>query len=302
VRVVLLLAFILTAAACGSPTSPSASAQPSPAGFEGVWELEYVPDTCTGLRHCFAVLNKPSTITLRALRGASGFDGVVILGPGNNVDVSGSLAGGALSLRGTRPAAVANDAEVEITRLELRRERTEFSGHFEYSARGPSNSSFFGSSRVGGPITAARLLGPLDTAGFTGGWHGRVAIRECSSVGWPDCFPHEPRDTYPLQIALVQEGGAVAGTLRILGSTVMTVEGTAAGDAITLQGSSTEPNYAFDEVRTLRPSTLRRDAVGRLHGVISLQIAWPPKLPDLWTYKATDLRVVELISVALTSS
>lgn len=294
----------VTAACGGGPTTPApgAGGVPASASFEGVWEIQYVPETCTGLRHCFAVLNKPSTITLRALRGSNGVDAVLNLGPGTNIDLAGTVVAGALSLRGTRLAAIVNDSELEVTRLELRRERAEYSGHFEYTARGPSNSSFFGSSRIGGPITSARFVGPVVSNGLTGAWHGRLAVRDCSSVGWPDCQPHRDRDIHPLHLSFTQEGSSVTGTLRILGATVVAVEGIAAGDSVTISGKSIEPNYAFDEVRTLRPSTLTRDAVGRLRGAISLEIAWPPKLPDIWSFKSTDYRVIELLNVALEPS
>ncbi|MEX2269973.1 MAG: hypothetical protein WD690_00790 [Vicinamibacterales bacterium] len=302
-RLAATFAVIVLAGCSASPTKPApgAPAVPASSSFEGVWEFDYRVETCNGLRHCFAFLNATRTITLRAIRGTSGFDGVVTVFS-DNVDVGGSIAGGTLSLRGIRRPAIANDYEVEVTKLDLRRERAEVTGTFEYTVKGPSNTSFFGSSRVGGPVTAARLLGPVGPVGFAGTWNGRVAVRDCSSVGWPDCYPHEPRDTYPFELSVAQHGSTVAGTLRVSGSTVINVEGTAAGNAVTLHGTATEPNYAFDEVTTLRPSTLARDGVGRLNGSITFEIAWPPKLPDLWTYKATDFRAVELVNVVLKPS
>jgi hypothetical protein len=284
------------AGGCGrGPTTPDGGA-PAASSFEGVWSLEYFVADCTGYRNCFAFLNTKRTVTLRLAPGGAGFEGVVSIGL-DNVDVSGSVAGSTLQLQGIRRPAIATDVEIEVTKLDLTDAGLLVTGAFEYTARGASNPSFSGNARMGGTITSAQLLAPSAATGWTGTWEGRVAVRDCSSIGWPDCYPHAQRDTYPFTLALAQQGSAVTGTLQVSGSTIVNVSGTASGNSVMLQGSGVEPNHAFDEVTTLRPSTLTRDKVGRLSGTIAFEVAWPPKLPS-WTYKATDFRVVELLNVA----
>lgn len=290
----------LLAASCGpAPTGPGGGEPaPSPASLEGVWQFDYLVTDCTGYRHCFAFLNTTRTVTLRAARSGAGVDGVVTVGLVDNVDVSGSAVGNTLHLRGIRRPAIANDFEMEITKFDLTRDDGRLTGAFEYTVKGAPNSSFFGASRLGGPITSARMIAPIAVAEWSNSWRGFIAVRDCSSIGWPDCYPHEPREIYPLTLTITQQGNAVAGTLQVSGSTNINVSGTISGNSVTLQGSGVEPNHAFDEVSTLRPSTLTRDKVGRLSGTIAFEIAWPSKLPS-WTYKATDFRVVELLNVTV---
>lgn len=292
----LSLCAVLVVSCGGSPTGPG-SGQPVPASFGGVWAIEYLVTDCAGYRHCFAFLNTTRTGTLRLAPAGAGFDGVMNVSH-DNIDVSGSVTGGTLQLRGVRRPAVANDVEMEITKLDLTAHGLGATGALEYITTGPSNSSFFGAARIGGAITRARRISPAAAAGWTGAWQGRAAVRDCSSIGWPDCYPHGQRDVHTFDLALTEHGSSVTGTLLMTGATI-DVRGTRSAGSVTIEGSSVSPNYAFDEVRTLRPSTLTSDKVGRLSGNISILVEWPPKLPDLWTYKSTDLRVIELLNVAV---
>ncbi|HUF22933.1 MAG TPA: hypothetical protein VMN81_02305 [Vicinamibacterales bacterium] len=287
---------VVVLAGCGaSPTTPGPGAPSAPAslGFEGVWQFDYRVETCHGLRHCFAYLNTTRTITLRAIRGTSGFDGVVTVFS-DNVDVGGRIAGGTLSLRGVRRPAIANDYEVEVTQLDLRHERSEVMGTFEYTVKGPSNSVFFGSSRVGGPVTAARLLAPVGPAGFAGTWKGRVAVRDCSSVGWQNCYPLEPHELWNFELSVAESGGRVTGLFQRPARA--DVEGTISGATMQLQGTGEGAGSSHTSVVTVRPSTFTRDAVGRLRGTMSLDMRW------LWTdgrVSTSDFRVIELVGVVL---
>ena len=292
------------AAACGgTPTAPIPGGAPVPASasFEGVWEIEYRITQCDGLRHCGFFLNTTRKLTLRVARVSGAFDGVVLFS-GTSIDVRGNITAGTLELRGSRPALSSSDYGFAVTRLDLRREGDAVTGAIEYTNNGPMDSTFYGRSRVGGPMTGVRLLGPATVNGFSGMWSGHAAVRDCSSIGWSECYPHRQRETHDVELTLMPSGSRVTGRLRVSGSTDIAVEGTTAGRSVTIHGTATEPNYAFDEVTTLRPSTLTLDAVGRLTGAIAFQIEWPPKLPDIWSYKITDFRVVELVSVALKPS
>lgn len=290
-------------AACGrGPTAPGPAPGPAPAlasAFDGVWQIEYRIAECSGERHCVLMIGTTQKISARMLASGSAVDGVVTIG-GENVDVRGTMApDGSVVLSGARRALFATDHETDIKRLHLKIENGTLAGSVEYTVTGTPSPWLFGTARRAGTIVSASLPERIATAGFTGTWKGRLAVRDCSAVGWPACYPHEANELWNVELTLAQAGSSVSGELRVSGSTQIAVEGTVAGSSLSLRGSSTEPNYAFEEVSTLRPSTMTRDPLGRLTGTIAFDIKWMPTRPDLWSYKETDFRAAELISVAL---
>lgn len=299
------LALALTAGCGGSPTSPGPVAGVPPdtsSVFTGVWQLEYRLDECAGERHCVLLKGQTYPFSLRLVKSGAGYDGIVTVA-GENVDVTGTIGpDGSLALTGVRRAMFASDYQTEIKRLLLRYEDGRLTGSLEYTVTGTPSPWLFGTSRRFGQILTATRHGrisPVDAAILGGTWTGRLAVRDCSSVGWPACYPHEADELWPIELTFSQAGSGVTGSVRISGSTQIAVAGHASGSTITIHGSTTAPNYAFDAVSTLRHSTLTRDIVGRLKGTIAFDIKWIPKLPDLWSYKETDFRAAELISVAL---
>lgn len=298
------IAVALAVAACGgSPTTPapvgSAPILQLVAPFEGVWNFKYRADQCEGERHCFAVLGQTYDFSVRLVGTASGYEGVVLL-PGANVDVTGTIdASGALLLSGVRPRIYANDfeREVEVTRLRLASDGSAVTGDLEYKTRGEWNGWFGTESRRNGPIVAAtRLADSTSTSldDFNGIWSGRVATRDCSSVGWQGCFPLEARELWDFELTVTGTGSRVSGLFRR--PTAATVEGNVSGASMILQGAGDSRGSGHTGVTTIRPSTLTRDRVGRMKGSLSIEMRW------LWNdgrVSSTDFRVIELIDVVL---
>ncbi|MEX2269974.1 MAG: hypothetical protein WD690_00795 [Vicinamibacterales bacterium] len=293
----LLVAF---AAACGgaTPTSPSPSGfppVPQASQFEGVWQIEYRIAECNGLRHCFAFNGTTRTIGLRLVAEGGGYDGVVSVS-NENIDVTGTIGvDGALVLTGIRRPAIAADLEVEIKQLQLRLLESGAAGNFDYTVKGLV-SSFFVNSRLAGPIVSAERVGSISTVNaktFTGTWKGRIAVRDCSSVGWRDCYPLEPHELWNVELVLTQTGNRISGLLKAPGG--VTIEGSATGSTAQLAGAATSAAPSHTTFTTLRTATLTRDLVGRLKGTLSLEMRWhwndPPRV------SSSDFRVIELIDV-----
>lgn len=294
-------------AACGS--GPAA---PAPQGFglthasaqyEGAWRIEYRVAECSGRRHCFALLGQTQLITANLVAtGNSDFAGVVSIG-NEHVDVRGALAtDGSLLLNGIRQALLPGDYQTRIDRLELRVVNGVPAGSFDFTTTGPPDGAFYGPSRLAGAIVSAvrqpALPGALATR-FDGMWTGRLVIRDCTTVGWPNCYPHDADEVWPIELSLTQSEDRASGSLYISEGTRILVEGRVMGHVLELSGSTTKPNYAFDRVETLHPSILTRDKLGRLAGTIAFDVKWVPKLPNLWTYKETIFRRAELANVNL---
>jgi hypothetical protein len=301
----LAAAVLVLTAACGSPTSPSPlipSGQSSTL-LEGVWEIDYRVDQCVGYWYCGVVIQTAHTLTLRTTRSGSAVHGVVTI-RGDSIDVAGTASSaGVLELHGVRKAAIATHAEIEVTKLEFGRDRTRYLGSLEYTVTGGSNDvSIFGQMRAAGRVTGARKLASSVRAGFGGVWRGWIAVRECSTIGWTQCSPVPSNIVHPLELTLTQQGSTVSGTLRVSGGVLAQVEGTIDGQSVSLQGETSNPSAAMTEVRVLRPTTLARDALGRLNGTLSFHIEWRPTPGSSWTYRATDFAKVELIGVILEPS
>lgn len=300
------IAAVVALAGCGSaPTAPAPGVGtpiiPAPASFEGVWALKYQLADCSGERHCVLLKGSTYDFSLRVVRNGAGYDGVVLLPSGQaHVDVAGSVdAEGGLVLTGTLRAPFPTGYDVEVTRLRLPAASGSVTGELDYTLRGPSTPWIFGTARRAGPLVSATKVAnivPASVRDFTGKWSGRVATRECSSVGWQDCYPLEPREVWNFDLTLTDAGAQVAGIFQ--SPRRANVEGAVSGTTITLHGTGEDTNNSGLNavITTIRPSSLTRDLVGRLKGSLSLEIRW------LWKdgrVSSSDFRVIELIDVVL---
>lgn len=299
------VAVALILAACGgSPTMPapggSAPVLSLVAPFEGVWTFKYRVDQCSGERHCFAVLGKTYDLSVRLVATATGYDGVVLLPGWANIDVTGTVdASGAVVLSGVRRRIYDNDyeREVELTRLRLASDGVAVTGDVEYTSRGPWNSEYGTETRRTGAVVAGTRFADrtaTSLSDFTGIWSGRVATRDCSSVGWQGCYPLEARELWGFELTVTGAGGRVSGLFK--SPAAANVEGNVSGASMILQGTGDRSGSGHTGITTIRPSTLTRDRVGRLKGSLSIEMRWN------WNdgrVSSTDFRVIELIDVVL---
>lgn len=299
------LAAVVVLAGCGSaPTSPAPAPGPlvpAQASFEGVWALKYRTAECSGERHCAGLIGQTYDFSVRLIRSGSAYDGVVLLPGGSfHVDVTGTVdADGALVLSGVQRPPIPDSYEAEVTRLRLPAAFGPVTGELDYVLRGGAAPWIGGKARWAGPLVSATKIAdiiPASVREFTGTWSGRAATRDCSSVGWQDCHPLEPRELWKFGLTLSDAGAQMTGLFETPRRAV--VEGTVSGSTITLQGLGEETNSSGLKavITTVRPSALTRDAVGRLKGSLSLEIRW------LWNdgrVYSSDFRVIELIGVVL---
>lgn len=296
-----LIAVALAMAACSgpAPTSPLPGGPPVPAAasFEGVWNFKYRIEQCGGDRNCFAYLGDTSDFSVRLMRAAGAYVGVVML-PGANVDVTGVVdANGTLVLAGVRPAAAQYDARVEVTRLALRHDAGTITGDLEINAQ-RSFLTFYGPWRRGGPIVSATKTGEISDSpisDLTGTWTGSIVTRDCSSTGSSSCSPLRPEEVWDFELTIGSMGSAVMALLAKPAK--VTLEGSLSGSAVVVRGVAEERNSAHTSVWTVRPSTLTRDAVGRLRGSLSME--WRRTYTVTGDIVITDFRVIELVDVAL---
>ena len=270
---------VLLAAACGgSPASPSSTAGSLSDAFAGVWQVEYRVTECSGERHCAQFIGQVRQAALRLARMDTSFEGAFTI-VGETISVTGSLGpDGELALKGLRPAVLPSDLEVEIVRLRLRRGITGLSGDLEYTIRGPSNVSFFGFARQKGDIITAKRTAnisasPLDL-NFTGSWKGQFVVRECTSAGWPSCYPYGMDRVHSFTLSLRQIGSDVEGSLTISPLTIP-VSGMVAAGTLELRGSQNRPISGGSEVVHITSWSTRRDIVGRMTGTFAFTLEWP---------------------------
>lgn len=266
---------VISAACARSPAAPETPASPQSDGFEGVWTITYKVEGCDGYRHCVNFMGQTRTIYLHLARVGDGYDGVVDLG--DHVSVSGTVgADGILKLTGRRPAAIADDFDVEIEALTLQAASAfqSTTGAVRYTVRGPSNASFFGNGITAGPITSAERTGSLNAASPSAGtWTGTISIQSCEATGWTHCYPFWNDTTYPLTLKLSPGTGGVEGTLTISGQTIP-VSGSVTGSSLRLSGSASPPSSGVNVTYVVEAAGLVVDRVGRLIGDLTLVTAY----------------------------
>lgn len=274
VRFVAAVMAVVISTACSksnSPTAPGTPLIPEATGFEGVWTLKYKVEGCGGYRHCVLFIGQIRTVYLHLARVDDGYDGVVDLG--DHVSVSGTVGpDGTLTLTGRRPAALADDMDVEIEALTLKPAGSSQStaGSVRYMERGPSGSWFFGSGVTHGSIISAERTGSLEASPwFSGTWTGTIAIHSCEAIGWTHCYPLWNDRTYDVRLELVPGGGGVEGVLG-LGGEGIPVSGAATGSRLRLSGSASPPSSGVTVTLVVEAPALTVDRVGRMTGDVTL--------------------------------
>jgi hypothetical protein len=277
---------------CGSdsrvsavPTSPSppggAATAPPPAtpSFAGVWQGEYRLTACQGVRHCVLFIGSARPFTLRLEQAGAAVAGVFT---GDVVaNVTGVVsASGELVLRGGAAAVSRFDSSVDMQRITLRlAEAGQLAGSLDYAVTWPADSPYLastgpGSTRSGEITRAARGTGSVDDLSrFDGAWHGRFVVRECTPVGWRQCYSHEHAEVVSLQADLRQNGATVEGTVVIPPYTIP-VRGTTEGSRLRIEGDLVSPVSGGRMVVRLSDWLATRDRVGRLEGRFAYDVAF----------------------------
>jgi len=265
-----VVAALLTACSSNTPTAPGGPIL-VPATYEGVWTITYTVAECGGFRQCVHYRGDSRTLYLHLAAVPNGYEGVVEVGF-YNVSVTGSVGGdGTLTLTGLRPAALADDVSVEIDAITLQHNGLitgTTAGGVRFTQRGASNTDFFGTATTSGPITAAERTSALSPVpAFSGKFAGHFPANNCSSDGWPHCFPFWGDTTYSLVLELTQNSGTVAGTLK-LGGTSIPISGAAAGSAVTFSGTSSPASSGVNVTYRVETDGVQIDKVGRLTGTL----------------------------------
>lgn len=291
----LFLALLLTAGCGGSKsaTSPSASAAtlppatvPSPsaaADFGGMWAGTWVVDSTT-IAWAHRGIQREFRLRLRPVGGR--VEGYVVTQSAANDVLTGFVAGNVLPdfrlrLEGSTPEAGANDHHGAVTfRLELWFQSGELRGAVDYEVHrfGPGIHYTAGAERSAGALTSAsRVADPSGT--FEGTWRGRYLVRSCDAAGWSQCYSPTVGDVYQVELVLTQSGGLVTGTVWPDFSDgslpqyryVIEASGNAAGNALTLTGTSERYPTNPNATRRLLAMSVVRDALGRLSGSFTWQ-------------------------------
>ena len=132
---------------------------------------------------------------------------------------------------------------------------------------------------------------------FQGTWSGKFIIRDCSTVGWPDCYPQRRNEIYPsFDLTLTQTSDRVEGTLRISPNT-LSVTGIASGNVLTLQGSVAQPVSGANVAVRITEWSTTRDAAGRMKGSFRYvnEVTWTVPDRGVWSTKYE----AELVSMVL---
>jgi hypothetical protein len=217
---------------------------------------------------------------------------------GDNIDLSGTRGGdGAVVMTGVRRPAIPEDHQIEVSELRLTHGETGLSGNFAYRLRSPVAVEWpFVELRQSGPIVSAIRIGdlsPADTS-FTGTWTGHAVLRDCSSIDRYPCSPLELRETLSVRLIVSGTGGRVTGLFeKPVGAAI---EGTISGSTVLIQGVSHDVNDSRTLITRVRPSTLTRDALGRLRGSLSMEMHWQYNDGRV---SSSDFRAIELLDVLL---
>jgi hypothetical protein len=298
-----VVSLALAAACGGSPTTPAPGAVLTPAEtFEGVWNLTYRADQCTGYRHCFALQGVTYEFPVRLVKAGPGYDGVALLmhHAGANVDLKGTVdSTGTLTLTGFQraPQVYPYFRDVEVTRLRLTRDSGVVTGDFDFTTRGDSDSWHAAQTRRSGPLVSAVKVAditPISSRQLAGTWTGLLATRDCSSVGTYPCSPFTPAEAYNFELIVTDGGSAVSALLEK--PRRVTLEGAVSGSTVVVRGSAQRRDTTSTELLTVRPSTLTRDEVGRLKGSLSVEMRW---VYDDGRTSSSDFRVMELLQGVL---
>jgi hypothetical protein len=270
-----------------------------------VWKIDFTVDGCAGERHCSIVRGQTRTVYLRLAFTGNTYEGVADMA--YHVPVTGTLdANGVLTLSGHRPTpgGVSTGYEVTIDGITMSRSGWNgevISGRVQYTTRGPSNSSFFGTSVVHGPIASAERVGGLDgPTALSGTWSAELPVTTCEYLGWPRCFPFHVDEIQRMTLVLEQGLNGLAGTLKV-GGTTIPVGGTGNGSSMQLVGSASPASSGVNVTYTIETASLATDRVGRLNGSLSLTATydwhdgrgtWVVKYPALpIEFGARSLRV-----------
>jgi hypothetical protein len=209
------------------------------------------------------------------MQAGGAYVGVVLLS-GANVDVTGAVdAGGTLVLTGIRRATVKYDPHVEVS-LSLRHDAGTIAGDLQLNGPGISTTMpYYGQWSRAGSIISATKVGEISDSlisDFTGTWDGNATVRSCSTAFSPTCNLALQSDVTSVELTLTRAAGGVTGLL--MDPREAPVEGPTAGATVQLAGvrEQNQDSRLFKIITAVRPSSLTRDAVGRLRGTLNVEV------------------------------
>jgi hypothetical protein len=243
---------------------------------------------CRGRRHCNETIGLEQPFVLRLSRAGNHVSGVFVV-ESVAVPIEGEVSEtGSLSARGLRPSpspdlptvdlTLLTSANDEFTQAQVAYEVRYLSTAYHYN---PSDSVV---QSIAGSVTQAVRGAVTPQTSFEGTWRGDAVIRDCSAVGWLDCYPDERHRGYPLTFVLTQSGDRVSGTFDFRRK--LSVTGSVNGNTVTFDEATFEQAVGGGRsVFRLERCTLTRDVTGQLTGTLRYahETIWnSPRTPQIY--------------------
>jgi hypothetical protein len=265
-------------AACGGG-SPAAPATPAPlaSGPAGFWSGELRWTGCSGLRHCFALLNQTDPFVLNLRPSSGGVEGLLATREYVMELRGAEVEPGSWVLEGFTPAASEMDStgSVDVTRFEIRMRPSGFAGAITFSVRaGAAIPMVYQAVDYSASVESARR--GADPSLTATRWRGRSVVRQCSTSGWTFCYPVGDQEVRPIELTLNGTTGTVGGELDLsISGGRLPVTGAFGGGGLRLDeaASSHVVSGGSVEIRLLSFSA-RPDDFGRLRGTLSWRHTW----------------------------
>jgi hypothetical protein len=300
-RTLMGLMLVAASMACSSPHAPSETTSPSHGqptpipNVTGLWQGQIRVTTCSGV---LCENGQVYDFSLRAVQNGSQVTALLDVTHVARLDLNGAIdAHGDLMLSGS---AVPGSNSAQLTQCALRLvSGAQLVGTLSLDFK----AGRYGSSMTAEVFSATNVdpnmpvFGPLP---FAGHWQGYFSIRSCTFVGWKDCWPEVPTESYAFDLVLNQTDDSVTGQLTLSGHPVA-LNGRVSfdGRTLTLQGEMTRQVSGATEVTWLTGSSITRDTIGHMQGSFSyvFEARWNAGVNSGTTYSTSY--VADLVSVVL---